>query len=128
MAVIIHIVELYGERFKSIETYGVVEQISRKYAQYHDTSGATATSGGEAIDRYVMAIIILIADINNQMELIDGALGSRKLILSKKITLMERKKKIFQQILYQPKKSSQRNHLNSNAAIPQTRMTMNYCN
>jgi hypothetical protein len=55
--VIIHIVELYGERFKSIETYGVVEQISRKYAQYHDTSGATATAGGDALERYVNVVL-----------------------------------------------------------------------
>ena len=50
-AVIIHIVEMYGERFKLIETFGVVEQINRKYAQYHDTSIATANTEGEMIDR-----------------------------------------------------------------------------
>lgn len=51
-SIIIHIVELYGERFKSIETYGVVEQISRRYAQYHDTSGVAIGAGTEAIDRH----------------------------------------------------------------------------
>jgi len=42
---------MYGERFKLIETFGVVEQINRKYAQYHDTSIATASAEGEMIDR-----------------------------------------------------------------------------
>jgi hypothetical protein len=41
---------LYGERFKLIETFGVVEQINRKYAQYHDTSVAVANAGDEIID------------------------------------------------------------------------------
>jgi len=50
-AVIIHIVEMYGERFKLIDTFGVVEQINRKYAQYHDTSGVTGNAV-EPIDRY----------------------------------------------------------------------------
>ena len=48
---IIHIVELYGERFKSIETFGVLDQIHRKYAMYHDTSVPTANTEGEAIER-----------------------------------------------------------------------------
>ncbi len=60
-SVIIHIVELYGDQFKSIETYGVVEQISRRYAQYHDTSGVVANSGTEAIDRLVSPQILLIS-------------------------------------------------------------------
>ena len=51
-SVIIHIVEMYGERFKLIETFGIVEQINRKYAQYHDTSLATPNAGDEIIDRY----------------------------------------------------------------------------
>ena len=51
-AAIIHIVEMYGERFKSIDTFGVVEQINRKYAQYHDTSEVTPIAG-EAMDRYL---------------------------------------------------------------------------
>jgi hypothetical protein len=42
---------MYGERFKLIETFGVVEQINRKYAQYHDTSAAIVNTG-EPIDRY----------------------------------------------------------------------------
>jgi hypothetical protein len=48
----IYIVETYGERFKSIETYGVVEQISRRYAQYHDSSATTATAVGDSAERY----------------------------------------------------------------------------
>jgi hypothetical protein len=51
-SVMIYIVETYGERFKSIETYGVVEQISRRYAQYHDSSATTATAAGDSAERY----------------------------------------------------------------------------
>jgi len=32
----IHIVETFGERFKTIETYGVMQLISIRYAQYHE--------------------------------------------------------------------------------------------
>jgi len=34
----IHIVETFGDRFKLIPTYGVMEQISLRYAQYHGAS------------------------------------------------------------------------------------------
>jgi hypothetical protein len=34
---VIHIVETFGEKFKSIQTFGVVEEISQRYAQYHET-------------------------------------------------------------------------------------------
>ena len=48
---IIHLVETYGERLKSIETFGVADQLSRRYVQYHDTSTVTA-AGAEVHDRY----------------------------------------------------------------------------
>lgn len=51
-SVMIYIVETYGERFKSIETYGVVEQINRRYAQYHDSSATTAIVVGDSAERY----------------------------------------------------------------------------
>jgi hypothetical protein len=47
-----HIVETHGERFKSVETFGVVENIYKRYAQYHDTSAVTSTSGGDTLDRH----------------------------------------------------------------------------
>ena len=43
---------MYGERFKSIETFGIIEQIHRKYAQYHDNPITTVNTGNEVIDRY----------------------------------------------------------------------------
>jgi hypothetical protein len=51
-SVIIHIVEMYGERFKTIETFGIVDEINKRYAQLHDTSTVTASAGGEIIDRH----------------------------------------------------------------------------
>jgi hypothetical protein len=55
-AIIIHIVEMYGERFKLTETFGVVEQIHRKYAQFHDVAPAPTTTTGESIDRYLYSV------------------------------------------------------------------------
>ena len=49
---IIHLVETYGDRFKSIETFGVVEQLNKRYAQYHDTSVVAATSA-DTPDRHI---------------------------------------------------------------------------
>lgn len=43
---------MYGERFKTIETFGIVDEINKRYAHLHDTSTITATAGGEAIDRF----------------------------------------------------------------------------
>jgi len=43
---------MYGERFKAIETFGIVDEINKRYAQLHDTSTVTASTGGEAIDRF----------------------------------------------------------------------------
>jgi hypothetical protein len=43
---------MYGERFKLIDTFGVVEQIHRKYAQFHDVAAAPTTTTGEPIDRF----------------------------------------------------------------------------
>jgi len=37
----IHIIEMFGDRFKTIQTYGVIEQISLRYAQYHEASDVT---------------------------------------------------------------------------------------
>jgi hypothetical protein len=51
---------MYGERFKSIDTFGVLEQINRKYAQYHDTSGVTPNAG-EAMDRYYESLFTLMS-------------------------------------------------------------------
>ena len=43
---------MYGERFKTIETFGIVDEINKRYAQLHDTSTVTASAGGEIIDRF----------------------------------------------------------------------------
>jgi hypothetical protein len=43
---------MYGERFKTIETFGIVDEINKRYAQLHDTSTVTASAGGEVIDRF----------------------------------------------------------------------------
>lgn len=45
---------MYGERFKLIETFGVVEQIHRKYAQFHDVAAASTTTRDEPIDRFAV--------------------------------------------------------------------------
>jgi hypothetical protein len=47
-SIIIHIVETFGERFKNVETFGMVEQINLRYAQYHDTSVSTVNLGTES--------------------------------------------------------------------------------
>jgi protein phosphatase 4 regulatory subunit 3 len=53
-AVLNHLVEMYGERFESIRTFGVIEQIKNRYAQYHDTSSDnTVNAAGQVVDRYL---------------------------------------------------------------------------
>jgi hypothetical protein len=37
-SIMIHIIEMFGDRFKSVQTYGVMEQIGLRYAQYHEAS------------------------------------------------------------------------------------------
>jgi len=92
-AIIIHIVEMYGERFKPIETFGVVEQIHRKYAQFHDVSSPATTTTGEPIDRLAIPLTQLILDINCPMASSDGGLASRRWTRRKKNTLTETRRK-----------------------------------
>ena len=43
---------MYGEQFKSLQTFGIVDEINKRYAEIHDASTVAASTGGEVIDRF----------------------------------------------------------------------------
>jgi hypothetical protein len=90
-SLVIHIVETFGEQFKSIQTFGVVEMISLRYAQYHEAPDDYSAERADR-ERFLLCVDgMLIIDNNRRMDWIDGDLALKKWILWKRIISMEMK-------------------------------------
>lgn len=94
----IHIVEMFGDRFKLVPTYGVMEQISLRYAQYHGASDNMVEGETERLRIKQRKANSLGTSI--QMELTDGELVSKKWIPQKKTISTGTKRTMFLVNLY----------------------------